>query len=227
MEQIDYLPNHKELKIIQDPSSWLINSDTMLLGEYINIKHKDRVLDVGTNNGSLILYASLFQPKEIIGIDINKRALELASKNIELNNIKNAKVIYADITSYKFEKEFDLIIANPPYFKTEDNNKSKKEDEKIAKHEDKLTLKTLIKGISTNLRDGGSLYMLYKTSRLDEVIIELKKNNINIKEMKFVYDENKNTSHVFMFKGVKNSKQGLQVNRSIALDRTSKKSHQI
>lgn len=228
MKQIDYLPNHKELKIIQDSNSWLINSDTMLLGEYIKIKHKDRVLDVGTNNGSLILYASLYQPKEIVGIDINSKAIELAKENIKLNNIKNASVIQEDITTYKFEKPFNLIICNPPYFKTDENNKSKKQDEKIAKHEDTLTLKSLIKGISNNLIDNGILYMLYQTSRLEEVIIELKKNNIQIKEMKFVYDEKKEISHVFMLKGVKNAKiGGLKVSRPVLLDRTEKKSHTI
>lgn len=228
MKQIDYLPNHKELKIIQDSNSWLINSDTMLLGEYIKIKHKDRVLDVGTNNGSLILYASLYQPKEIVGIDINSKAIELAKENIKLNNIKNASVIQGDITTYKFEKTFNLIICNPPYFKTDENNKSKNQDEKIAKHEDTLTLQSLIKGISNNLIDNGILYMLYQTSRLEEVIIELKKNNIQIKEMKFVYDEKKEISHVFMLKGVKNAKiGGLKVSRPVLLDRTEKKSHTI
>ena len=227
MERIDFIPNHENLKIIQEDTSWLINSDTMVLGEYLNIKHKDRVLDVGCNNGGLILYSSLFEPKEIVGIDINENALLLAKRNIELNNIKNASVLKQDITKYKSDIPFDLIICNPPYFKTDDSNKSKNKFEKIAKHEDTLNLSSLIKGISLNLRDSGALYMLYQTSRLEEVILELKKNNIIIKDLKFIYDENNEYSHIFVFKAVKNAKMGLLVKRPILLDRTKNKSHSL
>ena len=42
-----------------------------------------------------------------------------------------------------------------------------------------------------NLKDNGTLYFLFLTSRLEEVMYELKKNNLIVKKMKFVYDINK------------------------------------
>ena len=35
-----------------------INSDTRYLGEFINIKKEESILDIGTNNGALLLYAN-------------------------------------------------------------------------------------------------------------------------------------------------------------------------
>ena len=35
-----------------------INTDTTVLGEFLNIYRNDTVLDMGTNNGALMIYAS-------------------------------------------------------------------------------------------------------------------------------------------------------------------------
>ena len=45
-----------------------INTDTQVLGEFLNIYKQDVVLEIGTNTGALLLYASKFNPKKMIGI---------------------------------------------------------------------------------------------------------------------------------------------------------------
>ena len=87
--QLDFLPNYPEIKLYQDKDMICINTDTMVLGDFLEVYRNDTVLDIGTNNGSLLLYANRFSPKKLIGIDINKEALEIARKNMELNNITN------------------------------------------------------------------------------------------------------------------------------------------
>ena len=57
-----------------------INTDTQVLGEFLEVYKKDRVLDIGTNTGALLIYASLFNPTKLVGIDINDKALALAKK---------------------------------------------------------------------------------------------------------------------------------------------------
>lgn len=116
-----FLPNHKDYKIYQDDGMIGINTDTMLLGEFVEVYKEDTVLDFGTNTGALLLYASMFKPKKLIGVDINKQALDLAKMNMEVNNITNYELICNDITTYKSD-EVDVIICNPPYFKTSDDN---------------------------------------------------------------------------------------------------------
>ena len=78
--RLDYLPKNKDVKIYQDDEMFCINTDTMVLGEFLDIYREDVVLDIGTNTGALMLYASKFNPKKIVGIDINEKALELAKK---------------------------------------------------------------------------------------------------------------------------------------------------
>ena len=213
-----YLPKHKDIKVYQSDELFRINTDTEVLGEFLNIYKEDVVLDMGTNTGALLLYASLFNPKRLIGLEINSKALELAKRNMEENNIKNYELINDDIITYQGEL-VDVIICNPPYFKTKEDNKSNDKFKNLAKHESSLSLDLLVKSISRNLKDNGTVFFLYLSSRLDEVILEFKKNNLTIKEMKFVYDVNKEYSNVFLVRAVKNSDMGLVVEKPIIIKR--------
>ena len=213
-----YLPKHPDIKIYQSDELFKINTDTEVLGEFLNIYKEDVVLDMGTNTGALLLYANLFHPKKLIGLEINAKALELAKKNLDMNNITNYELINDDIITYT-NSEVDVIICNPPYFKTKEDNKSNDKFKNLAKHESSLTLDLLVKSISRNLKYNGTVFFLYLTSRLDEVVLEFKKNNLTIKEMKFVYDTNKEYSNVFLIRAVKNSDSGLVVDKPIIIKR--------
>ncbi len=208
--RIDYLPNHPDIKIYQDDKCIKINTDTQLLGEFIEVYREDEVLDIGTNTGALLLYASLFHPKKLIGIDINENALALAKENMALNNITNATLLNQDAMTYQ-EKLVDVIICNPPYFKTKNDNKSSNEYLNMAKHEDGFTLIGLLKTAKRNLKPGGTFYMLFTTQRLVEVISLLKENHLEPKIMQFVYDENRNESNLFMVKCSYCGKTGVKV----------------
>ena len=214
----DFLPKHKDIVVYQDDEMFRINTDTMALGEFLYIYKKDTVLDIGTNTGALLLYASMFNPKKMIGIDINEKALELAKKNMEVNNIKNVELIHVDANTYKAE-EADVVICNPPYFETDPKLLSKDKYKNLAKHEGSLNLENLIKIIRRNLKNHGTLFLLFLTSRLTEVIEELKKNKMIVKKLKFVFDENKEVSNVVLIKAVKGAKPGIVVEKPLIISR--------
>lgn len=209
MIRLDYLPNFKDIKLYQDTDMFLVNSDTEALGNFLEVYRNDSVLDIGTNQGALLLYASRFNPKKLTGIDINTKALDLAKKNLELNNIKDFELINDDVRN--LNNEYDVIICNPPYFETKEDNLANNKFKNMAKHETTITLHELVKSIDRNLKYNGTLYFLFLTSRLEEVVVTLNKYHLHIKEMKFVYDKKKEFSNVFMVRCVKNARLGLNV----------------
>lgn len=213
-----FLPNHQDIVVYQDDEMFCINTDTTVLGEFLNIYRNDTVLDMGTNNGALLLYASLFNPKKLIGLEINSKALELAKMNLNANNVTNYQLINDNIITYKGE-EVDVIICNPPYFKTKKEELCDNQYKALAKHEGELTLELLIASIRRNLKNNGTLYFLFLTSRLQEVVDEMKKNKLRIKEMKFVYDINKDLSNVVLIKAVKGGSYGMKVSKPIIITR--------
>lgn len=218
MITLDYLPNRMDIKLYQDDTMIKINTDTQVLGEFITVYKNDVVLDIGTNNGALLLYANLFKPKKLIGIDINEKALELCEKNLLLNNISNYELYLADAMNYKSD-EVDVIICNPPYFKTKDDNKCKNDNLSLAKHESDFNLEGLIKTVSCNLKLNGTFYMLFQTQRITEVMFYLNKYHLSVKLLQFVYDDNKDFSNVFMVKCVKCGKVGTVCLKPIIIKR--------
>ena len=78
----------------------------------------------------------------------------------------------------------------------------------------------MVSCIDRNLKNNGTLYFLFQTSRLNEVLIALNKKKIIVKEMQFVYDENKEYSNVFMIKAVKHANEGMNVKKPIIIKRS-------
>ena len=113
----------------------------------------------------------------------------------------------------------DVIISNPPYFKTKEDNKGLNNFKAIAKHEGELTLKLLVDSIERNLKDNGTLYFLFLSQRLDEVLMELRRKHLIPKIIKFVFDKEKKYSNVFLVKAIKNGKPGLVVEKPIQIER--------
>jgi release factor glutamine methyltransferase len=74
------------------------------------------VLDLGTGSGAiLIALLSEWPNAKGLGIDISKKALEVAVENAQINNVhERAKFLQSDWAE-KIEGRFDVIVSNPPY----------------------------------------------------------------------------------------------------------------
>jgi release factor glutamine methyltransferase len=87
---------------------------------------KLKVLDIGTGSGCIaISLAKHLATSEVFAIDVSEKALAVAKKNSELNDVK-VNYINVDILKTNDLKElanhnpqlatqFDLIVSNPPY----------------------------------------------------------------------------------------------------------------
>ena len=176
-----------------------VNTDTSLLGNYLKVNKEDSVLDIGTNNGALLLYASLYYPSKLVGIDINSEALEIARLNLESNNISNFELVHSNIKDYISKEKYDVIVSNPPYFNTQNESlKNNNEYLKMARHEEYLLLEDLIKGVSINLKEDGIFYLIHTAPRLEEIKRCLNKYSLYIKEYTKVRDVNKENDHVVL-----------------------------
>lgn len=72
-----------------------------------------KVLDVGCGYGCIGIILSSFFHIETDMIDINRRAIHLAKRNIKENDLNNIEVFESNIYSNVKEK-YDCIITNPP-----------------------------------------------------------------------------------------------------------------
>ncbi len=73
---------------------------------------KGNVLDIGCGYGPIGIYIAKKYKVSVDMIDINKRSLELASKNADLNNVI-VNIFESNLYS-NINKKYDYIITNPP-----------------------------------------------------------------------------------------------------------------
>lgn len=199
---LDYLPDNPDIKLFQHKKMFRINTDSCKLGEFLEFDMNLKVLDIGTNNGVLLLYASKFSPSFMLGIDINEDALGIAKQNMEYNQI-NATLLYKDAKEYASSDKFDVIISNPPYFA---NNKYLKNENNylaMARHEEYLSLDDLIQCVVRNLKEDGSFFLIHLANREKEIIDLLTKYHFGIKRKRYLFDINKKDANSLLLQVIK------------------------
>ena len=78
---------------------------------------KPKVLEIGVGSGIISVMLAILIPEiEIIAVDINDKALELARSNAKKHNVENKiTFIKSDLFENVPEINFDMVISNPPY----------------------------------------------------------------------------------------------------------------
>lgn len=215
MEIINYVLGYENLKIIQDTNSFRFSIDSVLLPNFVTInKNIKKILDIGTGNAPIPLILSTKTNAQITGIEIQKKSAELAKKSVALNRLENQiQIIHDDIRSYPFEtEEYDVITCNPPFFKVCKNSHFNETDEKtIARHEVTLTLENVLKLARKLLKNGGIIALVHRPERLVDILVEMRKNNIEPKKIQYVYPNEKENSHILLIEGKKNGNPGLKI----------------
>ena len=207
MKTLDYLPN-TDIHLYQDKEMFRINSDTRYLGEFLKVNKEDTVLDIGTNNGALLLYANKIGCKKLVGVDINAKAIELCEENMKLNNIVNYELYSCKVQDLNIDK-VDVIVCNPPYFSS--GKRKDNENLKNARHDDNLSIDDLAMCCSKLIKDNGKVFIVYKSGELVNLINCFNKFGFGIRNIKFIYDENKEYSNCFLIEVVKGYSNDVKV----------------
>jgi release factor glutamine methyltransferase len=115
--------------------------DTELLVDGLLKKFKGKkisILDIGTGSGCIIV-SLLTNLRQSIGtgIDISKKAILTAKKNVERYKLNNIIKLINKSFENIFDKKFDLIVSNPPYI---ERKAIKNLSDDIKKHEPRMAL---------------------------------------------------------------------------------------
>lgn len=92
-----------------------IDLGTRLLIESMILPKAGSVLDIGCGYGAVGTVAAALDPKlRVVMTDVNIRAVRLARKNAELNNVTNAEVKYGYFYEPVEGLLFNAVLSNPP-----------------------------------------------------------------------------------------------------------------
>lgn len=217
MEVINDLLNYDNMKIIQDADMFSFSLDSVLLPNFVTLnKNIKKILDIGCGNAPIPLILSTKTSAHITGVEIQNKVYDIAKRTVNLNHLEqNIEILNADINELykKIESDqFDVITCNPPFFKVETNSNFNDSDYKtIARHEVKLNLEQLLKISRKLLKNGGVIAIVHRPERLVDVIVEMRKQNIEPKKIQFVYPKLGSEANTLLIEGVKNGKPGIKI----------------
>ncbi len=156
------------------------NTDTILLSAAVSVKSGDKVLEIGVGNGtSSIALASNHRDITIFGIDNDPVNIELATRNVVLNNLQaNIIISKVDIlqggASFEIRGQknikFDAIFMNPPYFDKKHMNLSKSHHVNITKFHNGTNLDRWVDNSLKLLNLKGTITMINTVENLDRVV---------------------------------------------------------
>ncbi|MNI18726.1 Ribosomal RNA small subunit methyltransferase C [compost metagenome] len=92
-----------------------VDYGSKVLIETMVIPKGAKVLDVGCGYGPIGLTAALVASEgHVTMVDINERAVELATENARKNRIANVTILQSDLLERVKGQSFDVILTNPP-----------------------------------------------------------------------------------------------------------------
>ena len=217
MEVLNDILGYKNRKIYQDTDCFSFSLDSIMLANFVTIRLKDKkIVDLGCGNGVIPLIMSLRTNKNIIGVEIQNKLADMATRSVQYNNLsEQINIINCNMKDYisndVFET-FDLVTCNPPYFKVNEKNYFNDSPEKvIARHEVEITLEELLIIVKKLLKNNGNFAMVHRTDRLMEIISLFRKNNIEPKRIRFVHEKVDKESTLVLIEGQKNGNVGLKI----------------
>ena len=154
-EPIAYIINKKEFwkdSFFVDNSVLIPRPDSEIIIEtaikyFPDTNQNLKILDLGTGSGCLIIsLLREFKNSKGVGVDLDKKALEVAKQNKDnLFNENRLKFCNADFSQFN-TKNYDLIVCNPPYVSTSLKGKLLKD---VQDFEPKIALFAKGKGLKS------------------------------------------------------------------------------
>ncbi|MET1124945.1 MAG: class I SAM-dependent methyltransferase family protein [Archaeoglobaceae archaeon] len=93
-----------------------LSSERERIAKLVNPGERVLVMFAGVGPYAIVI-AKLAKPKEVVGVELNPKAVEYFRRNVELNRVDNVRVIEGDVRDVvpKLEGKFDRILMPAPH----------------------------------------------------------------------------------------------------------------
>lgn len=216
------------ITLIQDTEQFCYGVDAVLLADFaakfvLNASSDCKnVADLGTNNGVVALILSaLTDAENIVGVEVQKAAYELACRNVKENSLETrVGMVNCDVLeiSEKFNAgSFDLVVCNPPYSAKGTSRLNDGDALTIARHETTAELKDFVSAAAYLLNDKGSLCMVHRPSRLADLICSCREHLIEPRQIQFVSPKIDKKPNIMLLACKKNGGRELKFSDPLAV----------
>lgn len=118
----------KQFNIIQKKTAMKIGTDGVLLGAWPKYNKPKSILDIGTGTGLIaLMLAQRYSNAKITAIEIDSNTAKEAKQNFENSDWnEHLSILNMDFFEMNINIKFDMLVCNPPYFKSDQRSSNKK-----------------------------------------------------------------------------------------------------
>ncbi len=166
------------MTILQPAGGYRTAIDPVLLAAAIPAAPGETVLDAGSGTGAAALaLAARLQGVHVVGLDSEPGFIGLARNSAEESGLSQSiRFVEGDLLSPPADLvagSFDHVMANPPYLAAASGNPSPDAAKRAATVESAARLDDWLRFIMTMARPGGTVTVIHRYDRKDEVIAGL------------------------------------------------------
>lgn len=214
-ETLDTFLNGR-LKLYQSRQGYRLALDTLLLAFFASVNEGDRVMDLGTGNGTLaLILASLYPSLSVVGLEIQSEMAVRAVRNVHVNgHEKNVSVIAGDVRVIEEVApagSFDRVVANPPYRSPHTGRVSPYPEKTVARHEIHGTLADFVKAAAYLLPAKGRFAVIYRAARTGDLVQAMRGACLEPKRLRMVHATARSAASLVLAEGVKGGRNEMQV----------------
>ena len=212
-ERIDDL-QHNGLRIIQHPDAFRFGMDAVLLADFVNIRPREFVADMGTGTGILPLLISQKNDTSIFhAFEIQNDMADMATRSVALNGLSERIHVHAaDMrTAWQIvgREKMHVVVCNPPYGKRGGTLTNETESVLVARHETDCTIEDVCASCAAVLRNSGRAYMVFPAQRMLELCDAMRKARLEPKRIRMVCAHVDKPPYLVMIEAMKNAKPQL------------------
>ena len=190
-----------------------VGTDSLLLGEFAQVKRGETVCDLGCGSGVLLLkLAARAEGLKLLGVDLNPDAAVLASDNLRRNGL-TGEIRQGDLREIRSLFPAGCarrVVSNPPYGDPERGGIAPGK-RGLARSRKACTLEEVCRGGAWLLSNGGTFSLCLPPRQLAEGLESLKRSGLEPKRLQLVQHRKDKAPFLALLEGRKQGRPGLEV----------------
>jgi len=206
-ERIDDLMRNG-LKLIQREDGFRFGTDSVLLADFAVYGRMERVADLGTGSGILpVLMADARPEAHFDAIELQQEAADRARRSVAMNGLEDR--IQVHNMDMRLAPEalghgaFTACVCNPPYGKRGSVLASERQDVRLARHEDELSIAEICLCAAQLLKNGGRFSVVFPAQRALELMKAMENARLAPKRVQLVESYAGKTPKLILMDAVK------------------------
>jgi len=202
------------LRLIQSAKGYRFSIDAVLLAQFVTVKPRDVVVDLGSGCGIISLLLLLEKPvARVVAMEIQGDLADQTVRNAALNGVADRMgVLLADLRQVPFREPLaDVVVCNPPFRRPGSGRVNPDRQRAIARHEIMASLNDILSAANAVLKPRGRVALIYPAGRLVELLVRMRAFDFEPKRLQVVYPSMEEESKLVLVEGARGGKGGVKV----------------